>query len=84
MYAEKVAACYDPPQQSSVGGHHPPQHSQKLASMNFVYDFVLMYHRASLSVVILLQFLLELCLFVNLEYSKYTVFRTFLLHALTY
>ena len=24
------------------------------------------------------------CLFVNLEYSKYTVFRTFLLHALTY
>ena len=51
---------------------------------NFVYDFVLMYHRASLSVVILLQFLLELCLFVNLEYSKYTVFRTFLLHALTY
>ena len=51
---------------------------------NFVYDFVLMYHRASLSVVILLQFLLELCLFVNIEYSKYTVFRTFLLHALTY
>ena len=51
---------------------------------NFVYDFVLMYHRASLSVVILLQFLLELCLFVNLEYSKYTVFRFFLLHALTY
>ena len=51
---------------------------------NFVYDFVLMYRRASLSVVILLQFLLELCLFVNLEYSKYTVFRTFLLHALTY
>ena len=33
---------------------------------------------------ILLQFLLELCLFVNLEYLKYTVFRTFLLHALTY
>ena len=41
-----------------------------------------MYHRASLSVVILLQ--LDLCLFVNLEYSKYTVFRTFLLHVLTY
>ena len=33
---------------------------------------------------ILLQFLLELWLFVNLEYLKYTVFRTFLLHALTY
>ena len=43
-----------------------------------------MYHRASLSVVILQQFLLKLCLFVNLEYSKYSVFRTFLLHALTY
>ena len=55
-----------------------------ILSSNFVYDFVLMYHTASLSVVILLQFLLELCLFVNLEYSKYTVFRTFLLHALTY
>ena len=55
-----------------------------ILSSNFVYDFVLMYHRASLSVVILLQFLLELCLFVNLEYLKYTVFRTFLLHALTY
>ena len=55
-----------------------------ILSSNFVYDFVLMCNRASLSVVILLQFLLELCLFVNLEYSKYTVFRTFLLHALTY
>ena len=55
-----------------------------ILSSNFVYDFALMYHRASLSVVILLQFLSEICLFVNLEYSKYTVFRTFLLHALTY
>ena len=43
-----------------------------ILSSNFVYDFVLMYHRASLSVVILLRFLLELCLFVNLEYSKYS------------
>ena len=33
-----------------------------ILSSNFVYDFVLLYHRASLSVVILLQFLLELCL----------------------
>ena len=33
-----------------------------ILSSNFVCDFVLMYHRASLSVVILLQFLLELCL----------------------
>ena len=48
-----------------------------ILSSNFVYDFVLMYHRASLSFVILLQFLLELCLFVNLEYSKYTVFPLF-------
>ena len=55
-----------------------------ILSSNFVYGFVLMYYRASLSVVILLQFLLELCLFVNLKYSKYTVFHTFLLHALTY
>ena len=55
-----------------------------ILSSNFVYDFVLMYHRSRLSVVILLQFLFELCLFVNLKYSKYTVFRTFLLHALTY
>ena len=38
-----------------------------ILSLNFVYDFVLMYHRASLSVVILLQFLLELCLFVELR-----------------
>ena len=55
-----------------------------ILSSNFVYDFVLMYHRASSSVVILLQFLLELCLFLNLEYSKYTVFRAFLLHAFWY
>ena len=55
-----------------------------ILSWKFAYDFVFMYHRASLSVVILLQFLYELCLFVNLEYSKYTVFRAFLLHALTY
>ena len=30
------------------------------------------------------QFLWELCPFWNLEYWKYTVFRTFLLHPLTY
>ena len=34
----------------------------------FAHDFVLMYYRSSLSVVTLRQFLLELCLFVNLEY----------------
>ena len=43
-----------------------------------------MYYRSSFSVVILRQFLKELCLLLNLEYRKYTVFRTFLLHALTY
>ena len=53
-------------------------------SWNFVYDFVLMYHRSSLSVVISRQFWKELCLFLNFEYRKYAVFRTFLLHALTY
>ena len=51
---------------------------------NLAYDFVLMYYWSSLSVVILRQFLKELSLFLNLEYRKYTVFRSFLLHALTY
>ena len=37
MYTEKVAARYDHPQQSRVGSHHPPQHSQKLASMLFSF-----------------------------------------------
>ena len=40
--------------------------------------------RSSLSVINFRQFLLELCPFWNLEYWKYTVFCTFLLHALTY
>ena len=44
--------------------------------------FVLLYYRSSLSVINLRQFLWELRPFWNLEYSKYTVFRTFLLHAL--
>ena len=55
-----------------------------ILSWNFAHDFVLMYYRSSLSFITLRQFLKELCLFVNLEYRKYTVFRTFLLHALTY
>ena len=53
-------------------------------SWNFAVDFVLLYLRSSLSVVNFRQFLKELCPFWNLEYWKYTVFRTFLLHALTY
>ena len=55
-----------------------------ILSWNFAHDFVLIYYRSSLSVITLRQFLKELCLFVNLEYRKYTVFRSFLLHALTY
>ena len=55
-----------------------------ILSWNFAHDFVLMYHRSSSSVVILRQYFKELCLFLNLEYRKYTVFRSFLLHALTY
>ena len=51
---------------------------------NFAYDFVLLYYRSSSSVVNLRQFLWELCPFWNLEYWKYTVFRTFLLQPLTY
>ena len=55
-----------------------------ILSWNFAHDFVLMYYRSSLSVINLRQVLLELCPFWNSEYWKYTVFRTFLLHALTY
>ena len=58
-----------------------------ILSWNFAYDFVLMYYRSSSSVALLRQFLKELCLFLNLEYivyMKYTVFRSFLLHVLTY
>ena len=54
-----------------------------ILSWNFAQDFVLLYYRSSSSVINLRQFLKELCLFLNLEYRKYTVFRTFLLHALT-
>ena len=55
-----------------------------ILSWNFAYDFVLLYYRSSSSVVNYRQFLLELCPFWNLEYWKYTVFRTFLLHPLAY
>ena len=55
-----------------------------ILSWNFAYDFVLLYYRSSLSVVNLRQFFWELCPFWNLEHCKYTVFRTFLLHPLTY
>ena len=55
-----------------------------ILSWNFAYDFLLQYYRSSSSVINLRQFLKELCPFWNLEYRKYTVFRTFLLHSLTY
>ena len=55
-----------------------------ILSWNFAYDFVLLYYRSSWSVVNLRQFLWELCPFWNVEYWKYTVFRTFLLHPLVY
>ena len=55
-----------------------------ILSWYFEYDFVLLYYRSSSIVVNLRQFLWELCPFWNLEYWKYTVFHTFLLHALTY
>ena len=55
-----------------------------ILSSNFAYDFVLPYFRSSSSVLNLRHFVWELCPFWNLEYWKYTVFRTFLLHALTY
>ena len=56
-----------------------------ILSWNFVCHFLLMNIRSSSSVVNFRQFLLELCPFWNLEYWKYTkVFRTFLLHAMTY
>ena len=50
---------------------------------NFAYDFV-SYYRSSLSVIDFRQFFKELCPFWTLEYWKYTVFHTFLLHTLTY
>ena len=55
-----------------------------ILSLNFAYDFVSLYYRPSSSVVNLPQCLWELCPLWNLEDWKYTVFRTFLLHALTY
>ena len=74
----------------SVRGLRPPvfQHFSPtcfdILSWNFAHNFVLLYYRSSSSVVNLRQVLWELCPFWILEYWKYTVFRTFLLHALTY
>ena len=46
-----------------------------ILSWKFVYYFVFLYYRSSLSVVNLRQFLWELCLFSNLEYCKYSFLR---------
>ena len=48
-----------------------------ILSWNFAYDFVLIYHRASSSVINFRQFLWKLCPFWNLEYWKFTVFPHF-------
>ena len=56
----------------------------EILSWNFAYDFVILWYWSSSNVVHLRRFLWELCPCWNLEYWKYTVFRTFLLHALTY
>ena len=55
-----------------------------ILSWNFAYDFVLLCYRSSSSVVNLRQVLWELYPCWNLEYWKYTVSDTFLLHALTH
>ena len=69
-------------------GLRPPVFSHfypfDILSWNFAHDFVLMYCWSRSSIVSLRQFFKELCLFVNSEYRKFAVFRTFLLHALTY
>ena len=56
----------------------------EILSWNVAYDFVLLSYWSSLNVVHMHRFLLESCPFWNLECWKCTVFRTFLLHALTY
>ena len=55
-----------------------------ILSSNFAYDFVSPYYRSSSNAVNSRKCLWELCPFWNLEYWIYTVFRTFLLHPLTY
>ena len=87
LYACRDVLWYGDVRPSVRPGLRPPVFRTFLLhalSWNFAHDFVLMYYRSSLSVVNLRQVLLELCPFWNLEYWKYTVFRTFLLHTLTY
>ena len=51
---------------------------------NFVYHFIVMHVRSSSNAINFRHFLQELCSFLTSNSYKYAVFRTFLLHALTY
>ena len=51
---------------------------------NFVYHLILMHVRSSSNAINFRHFLQELCSFLTTNSYKYAVFRTFLLHALTY
>ena len=56
----------------------------QILSWNFVYHFILMHVRSSSNAINFRQLLLELCPFWTSHSYKYAVFRTFLIHALTY
>ena len=56
----------------------------EILSWNFVYHFIMMHVRASSNAINFRQFLMELCPFLTPNCYKYAVFRTFLLHALTF
>ena len=51
---------------------------------NFVYHLIFMHVRSSSNAINFRHFLQELCSFLTSNSYKYAVFRTFLLHALTY
>ena len=51
---------------------------------NFVYHFIFMHVTSSSNAINFRHFLQELCSFLTSNSYKYAVFRTFLLHALTY
>ena len=56
----------------------------EILSWNFVYHFIMMHVRASSNGINFRQFLMELCPFLTPNCYKYAVFRTFLLHTLTF
>ena len=63
--------------------HFPPTCFDILI-WNFVYHFIFMHVRWSSNAINFRHFLQELCSFLTSNSYKYAVFRTFLLHALTY